>query len=84
MTELSTKSRDKLRSNQFAYVDKHGGEHLPIHDEEHIRNAMARFNQTDFESATAKQSARRKILAAARRHGIEVSEDSNIAKPPRR
>jgi uncharacterized membrane protein len=60
------------------------GEHLPIHDEEHIRNAMARFNQTDFESATAKQSARRKILAAAKRHGIEVSEDSNVAKSSRR
>ncbi len=44
---------------------------------------MARFNQTDFESTTAKQSARRKILAAAKRHGIEVSADSNIAKPAR-
>lgn len=84
MAELSTRSRDKLRSSQFAYVDKKGGEHLPIHDEEHVRNAMARFNQTDFESATAKQSARRKILAAAKRHGIEVGEDSNIAKSTRR
>ena len=64
-------------------MDKKGGEHLPIHDEEHVRNAMARFNQTDFESATAKQSARRKILAAAKRHGIEVGEDSNIAKSTR-
>jgi hypothetical protein len=83
MAELDTKSRDKLRSNQFAYVDSKGGEHLPINDEEHIRNAMARFNQTDFESATAKEKARRKIVAAAKKHDIEVSDDSNVAKPAR-
>jgi len=83
MAELDTKARDKLRSSQFAYVDSKGGEHLPINDEEHIRNAMARFNQTDFESATAKERARRKIVAAARKHDIEVSDDSNVAKPAR-
>ena len=84
MAELDTKARDKLRSSQFAYVDSKGGEHLPINDEEHVRNAMARFNQTDFESAAAKERARRKVLAAAKRHGIDVSEDSNVAKPARR
>ena len=84
MAELSTKSRDRLRSNQFAYVDKDGGEHLPIHDESHVRNAMARFNQTDFESAAAKERARRKIVSAARKHGIEVDKDDNIAKSSRR
>lgn len=56
------------------------GEHLPIHDETHVRNAMARFNQTDFESTAAKERARKKILAAAKRHGIEVGEDDHIAK----
>jgi uncharacterized membrane protein len=83
MAELDTKARDKLRSSQFAYVDSKGGEHLPINDEEHIRNAMARFNQTEFESKTAKDRARRKIVSAAKKHGIEVSEDSNVAKPAR-
>ncbi len=83
MAELSTRGRDKLRSSQFAYVDSKGGEHLPIHDEEHARNAIARFNQTDFESAAAKERARRRILAGAKRYGIEVSEDSNVAKPVR-
>ena len=83
MAELDTKARDRLRKDQFAYVDSKGGEHLPINDEEHIRNAMARFNQTDFESATAKEHARRKIVSAARKHHIEVSDDSNVAKPAR-
>ena len=80
MAELDTKKRDRLSRRQFAYVDRHGGEHLPIHDESHVRNAMARFNQTDFESKTAKESARRKILAAAKRHGIDVDPDANVAK----
>ena len=84
MATLTEKKRDSLRSNQFAYIDKDGGEHLPIHDESHIRNAMARWNQTEFQSATAKEQARRKIVGAAKRHGIEVSEDSNVAKPSRR
>ncbi len=83
MATLDTQDREKLRSSQFAYVDKDGGEHLPINDESHVRNAMARFNQTDFQSKTAKEGARKKILAAAKRFGIDVSDDSNIAKPAR-
>ena len=83
MPELSTRERDKLDKDQFAYVDREGGEHLPINDEEHIRNAMARWNQTEFQSATAKEKARQKIVGAARRHGIEVASDSNVAKPTR-
>jgi hypothetical protein len=79
MAELDEKDRDKLRATQFAYIDSEGGRHLPIHDESHIRNAMARFNQTEFESVAAKERARRKITSAARRHDIEVGEDSNVA-----
>jgi hypothetical protein len=81
MPELDAEDRDNLRSNQFAYVDSDGGEHLPINDASHVRNAMARFNQTDFESEAAKERARKKILAAARRYDIEVDEDANVAKP---
>ena len=80
MAELTEKQRDKLKKSEFAYVDSKGGEHLPIHDESHVRNAMARFNQTDFESKAAKERARKKILAAAKQHGIEVSADDHIAK----
>jgi hypothetical protein len=80
MPELDTEKREDLRSNQFAYVDSKGGEHLPINDESHVRNAMARWNQTEFESVAAKERARKKILDAAKRYGIEVDDDSNIAK----
>jgi hypothetical protein len=74
MAELTAKKRDRLRSTQFAYVDSDGGEHLPIHDAAHVRNALARFNQTHFESKTAKERAHRKIVRAAERFGVEVDE----------
>ena len=80
MPELNTEDREKLRKEQFAYVDSAGAEHLPINDESHVRNAMARWNQTDFESDDAKQEARRKILSAAKRYGIEVDANDKIAK----
>ncbi|HYK98472.1 MAG TPA: DUF6582 domain-containing protein [Candidatus Acidoferrales bacterium] len=84
MTDLREKQRKSMNKDVFAYVDKNGEGHLPLNDESHVRNAMARFNQTAFPSVTAKESARRKVLAAARKHGIAVSKDDNIKKPSHR
>jgi hypothetical protein len=81
MAELDTKDRNDLRKNQFAYVDRDGGEHLPINDETHVRNAISRWNQTDFESKSAKEEARKKILRAAERFDIEIDEDDNVKHP---
>ena len=80
MAELDTAARDRLRDSSFAYIDRDGERHLPIHDVEHVRNAIARFGQTDFQSRTAKHSAATRILAAARRHDVEVDHDSDVAK----
>ncbi len=81
MPELDTRARDRLRSSSFAYIDSKGEEHLPINDESHVRNAIARFNQTEFESVAAKDRARKKILGAAKKYGVEVDEDSNVSHP---
>jgi hypothetical protein len=81
MAELDTEDRKDLRSDQFAYVDREGGEHLPINDESHVRNAISRWNQTDFESKSAKEEARKKILRAAERYDIEIDEDDNVKQP---
>lgn len=83
MATLDANDRDRLRRNQFAYVDKDGGEHLPVHDEAHARNAVARFSQTDFESPTARRKAARNVLKAAERHGVEVGEDSEVRRAAR-
>ena len=83
MPELDAADRDKLKDSQFAYVDKDGEGHLPINDESHVRNAMSRWNQTDFPSQNAKEEARQKIVRAAHRHNIEVSDEDKVAHPVR-
>ena len=80
MAELDAKDREKLDRRKFAYVDREGEGHLPINDDSHVRNAMARFNQTDFESGAKKEAARKKIVKAAKRRGIGVSKSAKVAK----
>jgi class 3 adenylate cyclase len=70
MAQLSGKIRARLPKVAFAYVDSKGRRRLPIHDEPHVRNALARFNQVKFESETAREHARKRLLTAAKRHGI--------------
>jgi len=42
----------------------------------HVRNALARFSQTQGIPASAKAGVKAKLVAAAKKHGIEVSEKS--------
>jgi cation transport regulator ChaB len=79
VTEVVKLRRSEMNAGSFAYIDPDGGRHLPIHDRAHVRNALARFNQTHFHSASAKRTARRRIVAAARRFGIEVSDTAKNA-----
>ena len=84
MATLDTAQRDRLHDTSFAWIDKAGERHLPINDEGHVRSAIGRFNQTDFDEPGAKATAARKILAAAKKHGIEVDDGDDVAKAARR
>ncbi len=70
MARLKPTDRDSLPDSAFAYVDSKGRRRLPINDEPHVRNALARFNQVRFESDEARERARTRLLRAAKRHGI--------------
>jgi len=70
VTRISAQKRGALRDSAFAYVDSRGRRRLPIHDEPHVRNALARFNQVQFEDDEARDRARRRLLRAARKYGI--------------
>jgi class 3 adenylate cyclase len=70
MSDLRQSERAKLPDSAFAYVDSAGKRRLPIHDESHVRNALARFNRVLFEDDAARDRARTKLLKAAKRHGI--------------
>ena len=84
MAELTTDKRERLHDGSFAYIDKAGERHLPINDDSHVRNAISRFDQTEFEDAGAKHAPARKIMSAARRHDIEVDDSSDVAKAAKR
>jgi class 3 adenylate cyclase len=70
MTQLNEKARARLPDSAFAYVDSRGGRRLPINDEAHVRNALARFNQVRFENESARDRARTRLLRAAKKYGI--------------
>jgi hypothetical protein len=69
-----------LPASAFAYVgDPERTEtwKLPIHDAAHVRNALARFNQTQGIPASDKAKVYGKIKAAAKKFGIHVSEENS-------
>lgn len=70
MPKLSRSARAQLPDRAFAYVASDGTRRLPIHDEAHVRNALARFERIDFEDDAARDRARRRLLNAAKRFGI--------------
>lgn len=53
---------------------------LPIFDAAHVRNALARFTQTQGLSEEEKATAKRKILARARHFNIDASSLENNAR----
>ena len=70
MALLDARARASLPDSAFAYIDSTGRRRLPINDEAHVRNALARFNQTTFEDEAARDGARTRLLKAARKFGI--------------
>jgi class 3 adenylate cyclase len=70
MAKLSARERAKLPDRSFASIDSHGNRRLPIHDEAHVRNALARFDRVRFEDDAARERARKRLLNAAKRYGI--------------
>ena len=70
MARLESTERAKLANSAFAYVDSRGQRRLPIHDESHVRNALARFGRVHFEDELAQEKARKRLLNAAKKYGI--------------
>jgi hypothetical protein len=80
--KLDSRERNSLPNEVFAYIAPNGARKLPVENATHARNALARFNQTEFDSSSSKAKAKRKILAACKRFGIPVSPTDKVAKSP--
>jgi len=70
MSRLAASKRAQLPGSAFAYVDSRGRRRLPIHDEAHVRNALARFSRVAFENDADRERTRTRLLNAAKKYGI--------------
>lgn len=73
MSELSEKQRDSLDDDKFAFPKERKE---PIEDADHVRNAIARFDQVKGVSDDERDAAWKRIKKAADKYGVEVSEKS--------
>lgn len=68
--KLNAKARHELPSSMFADPK---AEALPIEDETHVRDAMARFNQHAFKGPAERKAAYHHIIARAHQLGVDPS-----------
>jgi hypothetical protein len=70
---LSTADKDKLPQKEFAFPAQRKE---PLTDAKRVRNAIARFDQVEDVSDADRDKAWKRILAAAKRYDVDVSESS--------
>ena len=70
---LSTAEKDRLADSEFAFPKERKE---PLTDARHVRNAIARFDQVEGVSDAERDQAWQRILAAAKRYDVDVSESS--------
>ena len=70
---ISTHDKNQLRDTEFAFPEQRKE---PLTDADHVRNAIARFDQVEGVSNADREKAWGRITRAARRFDIEVSEKS--------
>jgi hypothetical protein len=68
---MSTAEKDDLGNQEFAFPKERKE---PLTDARHVRNAIARFDQVEGVSDDERDQAWKRILAAAKRYDVEVSE----------
>ena len=73
MAELSTDDRDDLDKGDFAFPKQRKE---PLENATHVRNAISRFNQVKDVTDKERDSAWKRIKAAAKKFDVEVSEKS--------
>ncbi len=68
---MSTAEKDRLADAEFAFPRERKE---PLSDARHVRNAIARFDQVEGVSDKERDEAWQRILAAAKRYDVKVSE----------
>ncbi len=73
MSTLSSKGRDHLPDHDFAFPEQRKE---PLQNASHVRNAIARFNQVTGVTDAERDAAWARIVRAAARFHVSVSESS--------
>ena len=73
MSELNEDQRDRLDDDQYAFPKERKE---PLNDADHVRNAVARFNQVEGVSDSERDEAWKRIEKAAKKYDVELSEKS--------
>jgi hypothetical protein len=68
---MTTAEENRLSDSDFAFPDERKE---PLNDAAHVRNAIARFDQVEGVSDAERDRAWKRIVAAAKKFGVEVSE----------
>jgi Family of unknown function (DUF6582) len=78
--ELDTKDRNDLPDSAYAFPGKRKE---PLTDAQHVRNAIARFDQIDEASDSEREQAFANIKKAAGHYGVEMTESNwrDLGKP---
>ncbi|MBO0825324.1 MAG: hypothetical protein J2P27_15960 [Actinobacteria bacterium] len=68
---MSTAAENKLPASAFAFGRQRKE---PLTDARHVRNAIARFDQVEGVSDADRDRAWKRIIAAAKRYDVDISE----------
>lgn len=81
MSELDADDRQELEQSDYAFPKERKE---PLNDASHVRNAIARFDQVKGVSDEERDEAWKRIRAAAKKYGVDVSEKSwrELGKKP--
>jgi hypothetical protein len=71
MAGMSDKERDELKGSEFAFPKERKE---PINDAEHVRAAVARFDQVQGVTNEERDEAWERIVKAARKYGVDLNE----------
>lgn len=71
MSRLDTHERNRMPAHDFAFVKQHKE---PLEDENHVRNAVARFNQVSDATDAERDEAWSRIKKAAKKFNIDIQE----------
>ena len=69
MATVTARQKNRMSAQTFAFPKERKE---PLNDARHVRNAIARFDQVEGVRDRERESAWRRIRAAARQYGVEI------------